>query len=229
MATSFTYKSRKVYLNPSNEADDLKDVTGSYVGPNQILLNILPDGSYDISRVPADDEDLDISSVDDIEETAPEGGTWHILDKSDANDIIFMDMLMGCRGHTNVWQITLVKEITLEDGSKYKMQYRNSTDDDTRHTFSIINTTIDTDGTINFVRTEQWATTEQIQEACEEKMTAIRKIYDNAVSAAAKAKYKNLLEVYEVIDTDLALTHPRLNEIEFPNLATLAQGSTFPE
>ena len=40
MATSFTYKSRKQYLNPSVEADDLKDVTGSYIGPNQILINI---------------------------------------------------------------------------------------------------------------------------------------------------------------------------------------------
>ena len=140
-----------------------------------------------------------------------------------------MDMLQACRGHTNEWQITLVKEITLEDGSKYKMQYRNPVDDDTRHTFSIINTTVDTDGTINFVRTEQWASTVQIQTACEEKMSEIRKIYDNTVSTSAKAKYKNLLEVYEVIDTDLAITHPRLNEIEFPNLATLAQGSTFPE
>tara|TARA_S200000501_G_scaffold378220_1_gene439790 strand:+ start:290 stop:979 length:690 start_codon:yes stop_codon:yes gene_type:complete len=229
MATSFTYKSRKQYLNPSVEADDLKDVTGSYIGPNQILINILPDGSWDTSRVPADDEDLDISSVDDIEETAPEGGTWHILDKSDANDIILMDMMMNCQGHTNEWQITTVKEITLSDSSTYKMQYRNPVNDDTRHTFAFEKTTIDTDGTINFVRTEQWATTESIQLDAEVYMEQYRKLYDNAVSDAAKQKYKNLLEIYEIIDTDLSITHPRLNEIEFPNLVSLAQGSTFPE
>ena len=59
-------------------------------------------------------------------------------------------------------------------------------------------------------------------------MKAYREMYDNAVSDSAKQKFKNLLEVYEIIDTDLAITHPRLNEIEFPDLASLTQGSTFP-
>ena len=59
-----------------------------------------------------------------------------------------MDMMMNCRGHTNEWQTTTVKEITLSDGSTYTMQYRNPVNDNTRHTFAYENTTIDSDGKI---------------------------------------------------------------------------------
>lgn len=227
MATSFTYKSRKQYLNPSVEADDLKDVTGSYVGPNQILINILPDGTWDTSRVPADDEDLDISSVDDIDQTAPEGGTWHILDKDNADDIILMDMMMDCRGHTNEWQTTTIKEITLSDGSTYTMQYRNPVNDNTRHTFDIEKTTVDQDtGKPNFVRFETWLEIEVQRERAEKLRLFYTEKMNNAISATTKANWKKMVEVYEHIESNLIDTVPN-HKIEFPMPGVVLQGKTY--
>ena len=225
MSRSFTYESRVTYLNPNSA---LKTVTGNYVGPEEILIKVHKDGSYTVSEAPADGEGLGISNVDELE-TIEENSKWLILDQTNDSHVIFMDMLIGAHGFTPTWQITTVKEFTFSDESTYTMQYRNPVDDDTLHTFSIINTTIDFDtDAINFVRVEQWATRDKIQSEAEKFMKAYREMYDSAVSDSAKQKFKNLLEVYEIIDTDLAIAHPRLNEIEFPDLASLAQGSTFP-
>lgn len=225
MSRSFTYESRVTYLDPNSA---LKTVTGNYVGPEEILLKVYKDGSYSTAEVPADGESLSISSIDELE-TPEENSKWLILDQTNDSHVILMDMLVGASGFTPTWKITTVKEITFSDESTYTMQYRNPVDDDTLHTFSIINTTIDFDtDAINFVRVEQWATRERIQNEAEKYMKAYREMYDNAVSDSAKQKFKNLLEVYEIIDTELAISHPRLNEIEFPDLASLAQGSTFP-
>ena len=225
MSRSFTYESRVTYLDPNSA---LKTVTGNYVGPEQILIKVYQNGSYTQSDTPADGESLAISNVDELE-TPGENSKWLILDQTNDSHVIFMDMIVGAGGFTPTWQITTVKEFTFSDESTYTMQYRNTVDDDTLHTFSITNTTIDFDTLdINFVRIEQWATRERIQDRAQEQIIAYRTLYDNAVSASAKQKYKNLLEVYETIDTDLAITHPRLNEVEFPDVASLVQGSTFP-
>ena len=225
MSRSFTYESRVTYLDPNSA---LKTVTGNYVGPEQILIKVYQDGSYLLSEVPADGENLGISNVDELESPG-ENTKWLILDQTNDSHVIFMDMLVGAAGFTPTWQFTTVKEFTFSDESTYTMQYRNTVDDDTLHTFSIINTTIDFDtDAINFVRVEQWATKQMIQFKSEEYMNEYRKLYDNAVSATAKQKFKNLLEVYEIIDTNLAISYPHLNHIDFPDLGSLAQGSTFP-
>jgi len=225
MSRSFTYESRVTYLDPDSA---LKTVTGNYVGPEQILICLHQDGSFDQSHVPETGQGLGYT-LDDIDAPDHDNAKWMILDQTNDDHVILMDMLMSCAGFTPTWQITTVKEFTLSDASTYTMQYRNTVDDDTRHTFSMVNTSIDYDSeAINFVRVEQWATREMIQSQAETFMAGYRKLYDNAISDAAKQKYKNLLEIYEIIDTDLAITYPRLNEIEFPDLSSLAQGSTFP-
>jgi hypothetical protein len=225
MSRSFTYESRVTYLDPDSA---LKTVTGNYVGPEQILICLHQDGSFDQSDVPETGQGLGYT-LDDLDPPGHTDSKWMILDQTNDDHVILMDMLTGCEGATPTWQITTVKEITLSDATTYTMQYRNPVDDDTLHTFAIHETSIDYDsGEITFVRTQQWATREAIQNQAEQFMLVYRGLYDNAVSDAAKQKYKNLLEIYEIIDTDLAITYPRLNEIEFPDLASLAQGSTFP-
>jgi hypothetical protein len=225
MSRSFTYESRVTYLDPDSA---LKTVTGNYVGPEQILICLHSDGHYEQADVPEVGQGLGYT-LDEIDPPAHENAKWMILDQTNDDHVILMDMLTGCDGFTPTWQINTVREFTLTDGSTYTMQYRNPVDDDTLHTFAIHKTSIDYDSeTITFVRTEQWANRQDMQTQAEKFMTEYRKLYDNAVSDAAKQKYKNLLEIYETIDTDLAITYPRLNEVEFPDLASLAQGSTFP-
>ena len=96
MATEFTYKSRKVYLSTANESSDLKDVTGSYVGPNEILLSVADDGAYQISEIPATDADLaNKSDMDLYGDPDPASHKWVVLSKDDADQIILIAALLS--------------------------------------------------------------------------------------------------------------------------------------
>jgi len=229
MATSFTYKSRKVYLSTANEASDLKDVTGSYIGPNEILLSVADDGSYQIAEIPATDADLaNKSDMDLYGDADPDSHKWVVLSKDDADQIVLMDMIMNCVGHTNEWQTEDVHTWTFDDDTTYKMQYRNPVNDNTRHTFDMDKTTVDQDtGKPIFVRFETWMENVEVQRSAAERQRIFYTEKMNmAIAASTKANWKKMVEVYEHIESSLVDTVPN-HKIEFPMPGIVLQGKTY--
>tara|TARA_B100000497_G_C7636350_1_gene382509 strand:- start:634 stop:1332 length:699 start_codon:yes stop_codon:yes gene_type:complete len=229
MATEFTYKSRKVYLSTANEASDLKDVTGSYIGPNEILLSAADDGTYQIAEIPATDADLanktDMGLYGDADPTSHK---WVVLSKDDADQIILMDMIMNCAGHTAEWQTEDVHTWTFDDDSTYVMQYRNPVNDNTRHTFDMDKTTVDQDtGKPNFVRFETWLENVEVQRSRAERQKLFYTEKMNmSISDTTKANWKKMVEVYEHIESNLVDTVPN-HKIEFPMPGVVLQGKTY--
>jgi hypothetical protein len=229
MATSFTYKSRKVYLSTANEASDLKDVTGSYIGPNEILLSVADDGSYQIAEIPATDADLaNKSDMDLYGDADPDNHKWVVLSKDDADQIALMDMIMNCVGHTNEWQTEDVHTWTFDDDTTYKMQYRNPVNDNTRHTFDMNKTTVDQDtGKPIFVRFETWMENVEVQRSrAEQQRIFYTEKMNMAIAASTKANWKKMVEVYEHIESSLVDTVPN-HKIEFPMPGIVLQGKTY--
>lgn len=231
MATEFTYESRVTYLDPNS---DLKTVTGSYVGPNEILICVQDESranddpntpNFDISEIPDTDADLSYSDLADYGEASL--GTWVKLEKTNAQHIILMDMIMNCAGHVDEWQTEDIHTYTFDDGTTYVMQYRNPVNDNTLHTFDMRNVVVDpSDGTITFPRFEAWTTNnEQIEGAGRLREMWAQKYLD-AVSDDAKAATKKLLTVYEHIENVLGLTVPP-HKIDFPSPADILRGSTY--
>jgi hypothetical protein len=231
MATEFTYESRVTYLDPDS---DLKTVTGSYVGPNEILICVQDESrvnddpntpNFDISEIPDTDADLSYSDLADYGD-APLG-TWVKLEKTNPQHIILMDMIMNCAGHVDEWQTEDIHTYTFDDGTTYVMQYRNPVNDNTLHTFDMKNVVVDpSDGTITFPRFEAWTTNDEQIEGAGRLRAMWAQKYIDAVSDDAKAATKKLLTVYEHIENTLGLIVPP-HKIDFPSPADILRGSTY--
>ena len=231
MATEFTYESRVTYLDPDS---DLKTVTGSYIGPNEILICVQDESranddintpNFDISEIPDTDADLSHSDLADFGE-APRG-TWVKLEKTNAQHIILMDMIMSCAGHVDEWQTEDIHTYTFDDDTTFVMQYRNPVNDNTLHTFDIKNVVVDpSDGTITFPRFEAWATADKKVEAAGNLRDQWAKRYHESISTDARAATKKLLTVYEHIENTLGLTVPP-HKVDFPTPSDILRGSTY--
>lgn len=223
MATEFTYESRVTYLDPDS---DLKTVTGSYVGPNEILLCVHEDGHYDISEMPDTDANLS-QAVEDFGDPAHDDNCVYVkLEKTNAQHIILMDMLCNCAGYTPTWQTEDIHTFTFDDDSTYVMQYRSPVDDNTNHTFDRLKTTVNQDGTINWVRFETWTTPEYELNQIEKILTDYYEKHRVSVSTSARDNLTKLCTIYEHLRDTLIYTVPG-HKIDYPGPADLVRGSTY--
>lgn len=161
MARTFTYQTRSNYLDPNSP---LVTATTQYLGPEKILIIVNNDGTYRIHEYPIPNAEGNII-LPSIPENAPEDINYVLLDQNNDQHVILMDMLsekidVNAPNYTD--RTTIVFRIhTFEDGTTYTFRRTKPTFDDTTHTFSLSATTVNIDGTINFVR---FATQEELGE-----------------------------------------------------------------
>lgn len=206
MARTFTYQTRSNYLDSSSP---LVTATAQYLGPEKILLIVNPDGTYRIHEYPVADAEGNIT-LPVIPEDVPEDINYVMLDQTNDQHVILMDMLsektnVNAPDYPN--KTTIVFRVhTFEDGTTYKFRRVKPTFDDTVHTFSLLATTVNTDGTINFVR---FATPEEIGEWLDndilKNQMAMHKdkyfeLYQKEISPLRTAEKEVLRKVCELCD-----------------------------
>jgi hypothetical protein len=237
MARTFTYQTRSNYLDSSSP---LVTATAQYLGPEKILLIVNEDGTYRIHEYPIPDAEGNVT-LPTIPEIVPEDIHFVMLDQTNDQHVILMDMLSE---QTNVnapdysARTTILFRVhTFQDGSTYKFRRIKPTFDDTLHTFSLSATTVNTDGTINFVR---FATEEDIgewldNESLKKQMSMYRdkyfELYQKELSplrANEKEVLRKVCELCDVLIYDLIDKVPNWM-ISPPSAVDVVQGGDFGE
>lgn len=229
MARTFTYQTRVNYLNADSP---LVTVTTQYLGPEKILLIVNTDGTYRVHEYPIADANGNIP-LPVIPENIPEDIHYVLLDQANDQQVILMDMLSE-RVNVNepaaeLRTTILFRVHTFEDGTTYKFRRTKPTYDDTTHTFSLSGTTVNLDGTINFVR---FATDEDIGEWLDD--TAMKKqitshkdkyfeLYQRTFVPAQKEIFRKVCELCDVLIYDLIDKTPNWM-ISAPSAIDVVQG-----
>lgn len=209
MARTFTYQTRVNYLNSNSP---LITATTQYLGPEKILLIVNEDGTYRIHHYPIADAN-GVVTLPVIPENIPDDIHYVMLDQSNDQHVILMDMLsekINVNDAAYPDRTTIVfREHTFADGTKYIFRRTKPKFDDTNHTFSLRATTVNLDGTINFVR---FATDEDVGEwlndqAMKDQITSHKdkyfELYQKTFVATQKEVFRKVCEVCDVLIYDL--------------------------
>lgn len=238
MARSFTYQTRSVYMDPESE---LVDCTTEYLGPEKILIRILEDGSYSLVHYPIPDAEGNII-LPEIPEIEGDETNYVILDQANDDHVILMDMLSESIDYNDPTNDDMRKTLvfrthTFEDGSTFVFRRTKPKYDDTSHTFSKSATTVNVDGTVNFVR---FATDEEIGEWLNDDVLKAQMemhkhkylaLYQREISpfrAAEKEIFRKVCELCDVLIYDLIEKVPNWM-ITPPTAIDVAQGGNHSE
>jgi len=219
MARSFTYKTRVNYLDANSK---LVKVTTQYLGPEKILIKVDADtGKFTVAHYPiaAEDGTIELPQIPSIE---GDETNYVMLDQQNDDHVILMDMISEKVDVNDPTKDALRKTLvfrthTFEDGSTFLFRRTKPKYDDTTHTFSINGTTVNVDGTINFIR---YATDEDLGDWLNDDVMINQikmhrqkylELYQQELSsfrAAEKEVFRKVCELCDVLIYDLIVKVP---------------------
>lgn len=222
MARNFTYQQRE---DEHDNNSALKTVTMQYDGPSKILLVVEKEGKWSVDHFPVDDGDV----AELPENVQPdEESKYILLDETNDNHVILMDMIHEKRDMVTISEETwkVIATITLSDGYSYTFRQPIDTVQNTADVFDVLNTTVDWNGVVNYVRhdheeTEEDALLVQIDSTAQ---MAVEKIAE-ATFIDEKRWWKRMLEVCEIIKSDMIGKYSP-SSIAVPTISELQSGKT---